>query len=187
MATDPTPNSLTLVGLCGSLRAGSFNRKLMLEAAALFGPASFIDADLRLPLYDADLEDAQGIPPEVQLLSDQVATADAVLVVTPEYNQSVSGVMKNALDWISRTKGGPWKGKPVAILTAAAGRAGGARASYALRLCLAPFRPNLVAGPEILIAGAQNEFDDAGRLTSDFYRGALAEHMELLRKTASGA
>lgn len=177
--------TLSLLGLCGSLRAGSFNRKTMLEAAAMFG-GTFTDANLRLPLYDGDLESAHGIPAEVQILSDQIAAADAVLVVSPEYNQSFSGVLKNALDWVSRTDGSPWKGKPVALLHAAAGRAGGARANYALRLAMAPFQPDLVPGPEILIAGAMKEFDEAGRLTNDRYRDSLQTAMDALRAKAEG-
>lgn len=176
---------MQLVGLCGSLRKDSFNRKLMLEAVRAFDPDVFVDGNLRLPLYDGDLERAEGVPDDVQRLSDQIADADAVVVVTPEYNQSLSGVLKNALDWISRTEGTPWRYKPVALLSATAGRAGGARAQYALRLCLAPFRPLIVPGPEILVAGAAREFDATGRLVSESYQAALHEHMEILRAAAT--
>lgn len=174
----------SLLGLCGSLRANSVNRKLMLEAVRRFEPATFIDANLRVPLYDGDLEDSEGIPVQVQTLSDQIVAADAVVITTPEYNQSISGVLKNALDWISRTKGSPWRDKPVALMSATAGRTGGARASYALRLAMAPFRPIIVNGPEVLIAGASREFDEKGRLTSERYAATLTELMELLRETA---
>jgi chromate reductase len=176
--------AVTLLGLCGSLRAGSQNRKLMHEAARRFGPAEFSVGDLRLPLYDGDLEERAGVPPEVRRLTDQVQAADAVLLVTPEYNQSVSGVMKNALDWISRVDGSPWRDKPVALMSAAAGRAGGARANYALRLCMAPFRPVVVNGPEVLVASAANEFDAEGRLVSERYAKALDELMAVLRAEA---
>src|SRR6056297_2739466 len=125
-------DELKLAGLCGSLRADSVNRKLMMEAARHFGPSRFEAGDLRLPLYDGDLQSREGVPAPVRALADLVAGADAVVVVTPEYNQSISGVLKNALDWISRTEGSPWKMKPVALLSATAGRAGGARANYAL-------------------------------------------------------
>lgn len=83
------------------------------------------------------------------MLVDQIAAADAVVISTPEYNKSISGVLKNALDWVSRTSGKPWAGKPVAIMSAAAGRAGGERAQFALRLCMVPFRADLVAGQEL--------------------------------------
>jgi len=113
-----------LVGICGSLRKASHNRKLMLEAARTFDAAAFIDGNIRFPLYDEDLEAADGIPPGVALLADQVASADAAVVVTPEYNKAMSGALKTALVWMSRVEGDPWRDKPVAILSAAAGRAG---------------------------------------------------------------
>ena len=95
-----------LLGLCGSLRQNSVNAKLMREAARIYG-GPFEEGNLRLPLYDGDLED-QGIPEEVTALADQIRAADAVLVLSPEYNQSFSGVIKNALDWVSRVEGSPW-------------------------------------------------------------------------------
>ncbi|MEM1429448.1 MAG: NADPH-dependent FMN reductase [Pseudomonadota bacterium] len=175
---------MKLIGMCGALRAGSFNRKLMHDAAARFGAADFTDANLRIPLYDGDEEAANGIPSPVQTLADQIAGADAVIVACPEYNQSLTGVMKNALDWVSRVDGSPWRDKPVALMSAAAGRAGGARANYALRLAMAPFRPVVVNGPEILVAGAAREFDDTGKLTNARYTDALDELMALLRGEA---
>ena len=175
---------LTLVGLCGSLRAGSWNRKLMHEAAERFGDAEFVDGNLRLPLYDGDAEDLHGIPHEVQLLADQISTADAVIIASPEYNQGPPGVLKNAFDWISRVDGKPWHDKPVALMTAAAGRAGGARAQFALRLWMVPFRPALVPGPEIMVAGAGKEFDTEGRLVSKRYTAALDDLMAQLRGAA---
>ena len=103
--------TLSLLGLCGSLRAESYNRALMQEAARLFG-AELKEANLRLPLYDGDLEKASGIPADVQTLADQITAADAALIASPEYNQSLSGVLKNALDWVSRVDGKPWLNKP---------------------------------------------------------------------------
>ena len=142
---------MTLVGLCGALRSDSTNRKLMHEAARLFAPAAFTELDLRFPLFDEDVQNAEGIPEQVQLAADRIASADAVLVVTPEYNKGISGVLKNALDWISRTESTPWRDKPVALLSAAAGRAGGERAQNMARLCLSPFRPRLLTGPEMML------------------------------------
>ncbi len=173
-----------LLGICGSLRAVSVNRKLMLEARRVFAPSEFTDANLRLPLYDGDLETEHGIPAEVQLLADQIASADAVIIVGPEYNKPLSGVLKNALDWVSRTKGSPWRGKPVAILSAAAGRAGGERSQNSMRLCMQPFRAQVLPGPEVLVGGAAKEFDESGRLTNDRYLKALEELMTDLRTVA---
>lgn len=170
-----------LLTISGSLRSGSDNRKLLAEAVRLFGEAEVTQADLNLPLYDGDLEDAEGIPAGVQTLADQIAAADGVILSTPEYNQSLSGVLKNALDWVSRTDGSPWLNKPVVLLSAAAGRAGGARAAYALRLAMAPFRPRLLNGPEILIAASYQEFDENGHLKNERYVEALTEAMALLK------
>ncbi|TGD67700.1 NAD(P)H-dependent oxidoreductase [Tabrizicola sp. WMC-M-20] len=170
----------TLLGLCGSLRAASTNRLLMLEAVRAFGECSFTEGTLRLPLYDGDLE-AAGMPPEVLTLADQIASADAVIIATPEYNKNLSGVLKNALDWVSRTKGAPWRDKPVAILSAAAGRAGGERSQFSLRHCLVPFRPRLLPGPEVFIANSGEAFDEKGHLKDERARKGLTELMQLLR------
>lgn len=97
-----------LLSLSGSLRQSATNRKLLREAARLFDPGTHIEADLNLPLYDGDLEDGEGIPAAVQTLADQIAQAHAVIISTPEYNKGPSGVLKNALDWVSRTEGRPW-------------------------------------------------------------------------------
>jgi chromate reductase len=176
--------TLKLLGLSGALRADSTNSKLLREAARLFGESDFVEADLRLPLYDGDAEDADGIPQSVALLSDQIAGADAVIISTPEYNKGPSGVLKNALDWVSRTRGGPWNGKPVAVMSAAAGRAGGERAQLVLRTFLVPFRPRLLTGPEVHLGDAANQFDDAGRLVSERYEATLSELMAALRAEA---
>ncbi|QBY01693.1 NADPH-dependent oxidoreductase [Rhodophyticola sp. CCM32] len=173
----------TLLGISGSLRAASFNRKLLREAARLFEPEQFIEADLRLPLYDGDLEEATGIPAKVQVLADQIAASDAVVISGPEYNSAISGVLKNALDWVSRTKNKPWAGKPLAIMSAAAGRTGGARSQFALRHCLVAFRPNLIPGPELMVADASGQFQE-DRLINEANLGALTELMAELRVAA---
>jgi len=170
-----------LLGISGSLRTGSFNRKLLAEAARLYGEASYVEADLNLPLYNGDLEEAEGIPAAVQKLADQIAAADAVLISTPEYNKGISGVLKNALDWVSRTRPSPWPGKPVAILSATAGRAGGERAQVMLRNCMVAFRPRILQGPEMLLAQTSDQFDDSGRLTGDLYIKTLSDLMTSLR------
>jgi chromate reductase len=176
-----------LLCISGSLRRGSYNTMLVHEAARVFGPAEVTMADLRLPLYDGDLEDAEGIPDPVQRLADQVRDADAVAIATPEYNKAPSGVLKNALDWISRTKGGPWRGKPVAIMSATGGRAGGERTQSALRLMMVPFRPRLLAGPEVLVGNNDAQFDAAGRLANERNLAALTELMAALRAEAGFA
>ncbi|MBU2889992.1 NADPH-dependent FMN reductase [Celeribacter halophilus] len=176
--------TLNLLGLSGALRAASTNTKLLHEAARLFGPCDFTQADLRLPLYDGDLE-AEGIPAEVMTLAEQIRDADAVVISTPEYNKMISGVLKNALDWVSRSGVKPWEGKPVAILSAAAGRAGGERAQYSLRWAMTPFNAHLLQAPEVLVADSSNAFDNQGRLSDPRTVDGLEKLMSDLRRLAS--
>lgn len=175
---------LTLLGIPGALRAGSTNRLLLAQARLSFGAAEQDEADLRLPLYDGDLEEAEGIPPGVRKLAGQIAAADAVVIACPEYNKAPPGVVKNALDWVSRVKGNPWKGKPVTVISAAGGRGGGDRSQFALRLMLTPFQPRLLTGPEVLVADSSNAFDEEGRLKDARYRKALDDLMAQLRHEA---
>ncbi len=173
-----------LLGIPGALRAGSTNRLLLAQARLSFGKADHDEADLRLPLYDGDLESSQGIPEGVQRLYDQIAAADAVVIACPEYNKAPPGVVKNALDWVSRVKGSPWKDKPVAVISAAGGRGGGDRSQFALRLMLTPFQPHLLTGPEVLVADSSNAFDEEGRLKDARYQKALDDLMGQLRAAA---
>lgn len=171
----------TLLGISGSLRKASTNTMLMRNAAAIFDAETFIEGDINFPLYNGDLEEAEGIPAAVQTLADQIAAADAVIIATPEYNKALSGALKNALDWVSRTKGGPWNGKPVAIMSAAGGRAGGERSQFSLRLAMTPFRPDILQGPEVLVANSSNEFDENGKLKGEMYIKLLTELMDALK------
>ena len=169
-----------ILGLCGSLRAESVNRKLLMQAGRMYTDADFNEASLQLPLYNGDIE-AKGIPAEVQSLADQIAAADAVIIASPEYNKSLSGVLKNALDWISRVEGNPWAQKPVAIMSATAGRTGGEVAQQALVLAMGSFNPRLIGAPKVLVAGAFNEFDEKGQLKGENYVTALTNLMAALR------
>ena len=111
--------------------------------------------------------------------------AHAIIISTPEYNSKISGVLKNALDWVSREKPMPLGGKPVAILSAAAGRTGGARTQFSLRHCLTPFNPKILQGPEVMIASSYAAFDDNGQLTDERSAEGLAKLMEALRSAVS--
>ncbi|MEL6683832.1 MAG: NAD(P)H-dependent oxidoreductase [Pseudomonadota bacterium] len=170
-----------LLGISGSLRKASTNTLLVQNAARIFGADEFTRGDIDFPLYNGDVEAAEGVPVKVQTLSDQIAAADAVIIATPEYNKAISGSLKNALDWISRTKGGPWNGKPVAIMSATAGRAGGERAQFSLRLAMMAFRPDILQGPEVLVANSGDEFDENGQLTGETYVKQLTELMAALK------
>ncbi len=171
----------TLIGISGSLRAASTNTKLLRYAAEVFDADTFIEGDINFPLYNGDVEEASGIPSQVQTLSDQIASADAVIISTPEYNKAISGALKNALDWVSRTKGGTWNNKPLAIMSAAAGRAGGERTQFSLRLAMMAFRPRILQGPEVLVADSGNAFDENGKLKGELYNKLLTELMSDLK------
>lgn len=173
--------TLKLLGISGSLRKASHNSLLLAEAARLFGGADYSEADINLPLYDSDEEEAHGVPAAVEALAQKIADADAVLISTPEYNKGPSGALKNALDWISRSEVKPWGNKPVAVMSAAAGRAGGERAQLVLRGFMVPFRPRILQGPEIHVAASHEAFDADGQLKGEMYVKELTELMEALR------
>lgn len=169
-----------LLGISGSLRQGSTNTQLVRAALNSFGGAGHEIADLNLPLYDGDLEE-KGMPGSVLRLAEQIKDADGIVISTPEYNGNIPGVLKNALDWVSRVEGHVMSEKPVAILSAAAGRAGGARAQYSLRLCLAAFRVHITPGPEVAIAASFKAFDADGQLLDETARDLLGAQMQALR------
>lgn len=171
----------TLLGISGSMRKASTNTRLVREAARLFGDCTYVEADLHMPLYDGDLEAAEGVPEAAQVLARQIAEADAVVISTPEYNKAPPGVLKNALDWVSRVEGRPWTDKPVAVMSAAAGRAGGERAQMVLRGYMVPFRPRILQGPEIHLAASSSQFDAQDQLTGEIYVRELTRLMQALR------
>ena len=159
---------LRIVGISGSLRKGSFNTAA-LRAAIELAPegVSIEQAEIGdLPLYNDDVRQA-GYPPPVERLRSQLTAADAILLVTPEYNYSVSGVMKNAIDWASRPPNQPFDGKPVAIMGASGGLLGTARAQYHLRQMLVFLNAHPINKPEVMIGQAAQKFDEAGRLTDE--------------------
>lgn len=174
-------STFTLLGISGSLRQESCNRRLLREAVRAFGEAEFIEADIRFPLFDEDLQTAEGIPPMVQKLADQIAAADAVLISTPEYNKNLSGVLKNALDWVSRVPGSAFKDKPTVVISASAGRTGGETAQFMTMSCLTQLQARLIPGTAVLIAGAMNAFDEEGQLKDEMSQKLLSERMEQLR------
>ena len=167
---------MKVVAMVGSLRKGSYN-KLVLRAAIELKPAGMEieSADIgMLPLYNDDVRE-EGYPPAVQAFREQVRTADAILFVTPEYNYSVPGVLKNAIDWASRPPAPPLDSKPAAIMGASPGRLGTARAQYHLRQIGVFLDLHFINRPEVMIAGAAKVFDGTGRLTDEGARKLIAE------------
>ncbi len=172
---------MKLLGISGALRQNSYNTMLLHEAARLFAPDEFLLADLRLPLFDEDLKQAKGTPDSVARLHARIKAADAVIIATPEYNKNLTGVLKNALDWVSVVRPAAWAGKPVAILSASTGVTGGVRAQYSLRHCMTPFNPRILQAPEVMIGNAAEAFDENGVLGNERTVKLLTRQMEALR------
>ncbi|MBI1206082.1 MAG: NADPH-dependent FMN reductase [Azospirillum sp.] len=154
-----------VLGFAGSLRQGSYNRALLKVAASVVPEGMTLEIfDLKpIPLYDGDVE-AAGIPAPVAEFRARIKAADALLIATPEYNYSYSGVVKNAIDWASRPPDQPLAKKPYALFGAAAGGFGTARAQYHLRQVCAGLDMLAVNKPEVMIAAAQQAFGSDGAL-----------------------
>ncbi len=171
-------SELKILGLCGSLRKGSINRKLMHEAAKRL-PAGLVfeAAEWRdIPPFDGDLFE-QGFPESVLTLRRQIAEADGVLIVSPEYNFSVPGVFKNALDWVSRGSDQPFARKPVALLSATPGPTGGARVQYDMRRILLFMNAMVLQKPEVFVGHAADKFDSQGRCSDEVTLKFLTDQM----------
>lgn len=174
-------STITVAAIPGSLRKGSYNRSA-LQAAAELAPEGMAIEILSIedvPLYNNDVERAEGFPPAVDALREAVAGADALLIATPEYNASLPGVLKNAIDWLSR--GGaesPLRGKPTAIL-GAGGRFGSMRAQLHLREILLG-RADVLASPQVMIDSASSRFDDDLTLIEDRFRDQIARLLAAL-------
>jgi chromate reductase, NAD(P)H dehydrogenase (quinone) len=167
---------ITVLGICGSLRKASFNRAALNTAIELKPPGMTIEvAEIGdIPLYNEDVR-AQGFPAPVERLRSQIKAADALLFACPEYNYSMSGVLKNAIDWASRPPDQPFAGKPVAIMGAGAGMAGTARSQYDLRRSCVFLDMHPINKPEVFIGQAQTKFDANGRLTDEAARGFIRD------------
>jgi chromate reductase len=160
--------SVKILGIAGSLRRDSYNR------AALRAAQSCVPEDATLEIFELDgipgfNQDDEGNPPEkVKDLKRCVREADAIFFVTPEYNYSIPGVLKNAIDWASRPYGdSAWTGKPVALMGASPGMLGTARAQYHLRQCFVFLNMYPINQLEIMIANAATKFDTAGNYTDE--------------------
>lgn len=172
--------TLRLIGLSGSLRAGSFNTAL-LRAAQAEAPADveLVAATIHgIPLYDADVEQASGLPPAVAALKDMIAEADGLMLFTPEYNNGVPGVFKNAIDWLSRPAsdiGRVFGGKPVAVLGASPGGFGTILSQAAWLPILRTLGCDFWAGDRLMVARAGSVFDADGALVDEAVRARLTK------------
>ncbi|HZF75058.1 MAG TPA: NAD(P)H-dependent oxidoreductase [Acetobacteraceae bacterium] len=176
--------TIRVLGISGSLRAASWNTRTLHAARELAPPGVEVEVFGRMreiPVYDDDLRASQGHPPAVEALRGEIRAADAVLICSPEYNYSVPGMLKNALDWVSRPPDQPFDGKPVAIAGAATGLLGTARMQYDLRKIFVFLNAHVLNKPEVMIAQAPSRFDAEGRLTDETTRGMVAAQLAALR------
>ncbi|HZD39104.1 MAG TPA: NAD(P)H-dependent oxidoreductase [Terriglobales bacterium] len=174
-----------ILGIAGSLRRRSYNRSA-LRAVRQLAPAGVTVDIFELDGIALFNEDDESQPPaKVVELKERVRSADAVLIVTPEYNYSIPGVLKNAIDWVSRPHGdNAWNEKPVAILGASIGRFGTARAQYHLRQVLLSLNRHVINRPEVMIGNATEHFDAAGSLTDEPARRLIRELLQNLVERA---
>jgi chromate reductase len=174
--------ALTFLGISGSLRAGSLNTALLRAAVGLVpeGVTLKIGDIADIPLYHGDVE-AEGLPGAVQALRAEIKAADALVFATPEYNYSIPGVLKNAIDWASRPPEHPFAGKPIAIMGASPGALGSARAQYHLRQMFIFMDGKLLNKPEVMVAGAMGKFDAQGNLTDEPTRQIVAAQLAALK------
>jgi chromate reductase len=170
--------------ICGSLRKGSYNASLARALPALAPPElaltpapSFAD----FPVYNYDVQTA-GVPAEVNAWADAIRAADGVIIVSPEYNWSIPGGLKNAIDWVSKLKDVPFKDKPVAMQSASTGQVGGARMQYHLRMALQSIDAVLFGRPEVFVNFAAKKFDESGNLTDDAVKDIVRQQLAAFAK-----
>jgi NAD(P)H-dependent FMN reductase len=172
-----------IIGIAGSLRKGSYNSALLRAAVEVVPSTIQIEiASIReIPLYDGDVEAEKGIPDAVRKLKDRVAASDGLLLVTPEYNNSIPGVFKNVIDWLSRPATDivrVFKDRPVALMGATPGPGGTILAQSAWLPVLRTLGTRPWFGPRLMVSGASQVFDQTGKLVDDQIRARLKSFME---------
>jgi len=175
-------DQFSILGICGSVRAGSYNLRLLRAAAELMPAGVTLDiATLGdVPPYNADVQ-SQGDPAPVEDLKRLIVTADAVLIATPEYNYSIPGVLKNAIDWVSRPpKACGFRKKPVGIIGASSGESGTMRGQLAIRQVFVYLDSYVMGQPELRVTNAGQRFDAAGVLIDEDLRERLRAYIVAL-------
>jgi chromate reductase len=178
---------IEILGIVGSLRTGSFNHLALKAAQELAPDGAVLDLiDLNgIPVFNQD--DEMAVPAAVREFKRRIMAANAILFATPEYNYSIPGALKNAIDWASRPYGdSAWQGKPAAILGASPGHLGTARAQYHLRQVLVALDMSVVNQPEVMISNAAQRFDQDGKLTDELTRKSIQKLLSALLHLCAG-
>lgn len=187
----PLMAEMKILAFSGSTRADSCNKKLVLEAAEIArkmgATVTVIDLkDFLIPLYDADLEAKQGMPSQAKRLRQMMVGSDAVIIASPEYNASISAVLKNVLDWTSRSNGSysadAYEGKKFAIMSASPGQGGGARGLVHVRAIIEAIGGNVIQ-KQVSIPNAYKAFDAKGRLENASIKQELQQEIQQLLQT----
>lgn len=179
---------ITLVTMLGSLRKASWNGMIARALPAMAPEGVTITAlgSLReFPLYDADVQ-AQGFPAPVTAMADAIRAADGLIIVTPEYNYSAPGVLKNGIDWLSRLKDQPFARKPIALMSASQGLLGGSRAQYHIRQMFVFLEGRLLNRPEVFVGQAQTKIDADGTIKDQPTRDAIAAQLKAFAEMVRG-
>jgi chromate reductase len=166
--------------ICGSLRKGSYNAALTRALPELAPPGmTLISAPAydAMPMYNSDIQEASGFPPAAEDLAAAIRAADGVIVVSPEYNWTIPGALKNAIDWVSRMKDQPFKEKPVAIQSCSQGPLGGSRMQYHMRMMFTYLNAFIFGTPEVIVSVAQNKFDKDLKLTDETTRKVVQQQL----------
>jgi chromate reductase len=174
-------DQISVLGFAGSLRQDSYNRAALRAAIELAPAGMTIETFDLAPIqpYNEDVKQ-QGFPPPEHAFREKIRAADAVLIVTPEYNRGISGVLKNAIDWASRPPDQPFNGKPAAIFGASPGMIGTAVAQFELRRYLGVLNALVLNTPSVMIGQAGAKFDEQGRLTDQPTREIIAQMLVAL-------
>lgn len=174
-------DNITILGIAGSLRKDSYNRAALRAAQQLAPEGATIEIFELDDIPPFNQDDEQNPPAKVTELKTKIRAADAVLFVTPEYNYSIPGVLKNAIDWASRPYGdSAWDGKPVAVMGASVGVFGTARAQYHLRQCFIFLNMYPINRPEVMIGNASERFDEQGNLTDERSKDLIRQLLQNL-------
>src|SRR5271154_4520829 len=156
-------NTLNVITICGSLRKGSYNASLARTLPSLAPEGMAITAAPawdKMPIYNHDIEAGPGFPADAEAWAAAIRAADGVIIVSPEYNWSIPGGLKNAIDWVSRMKDVPFKEKPVALQSCAGGVLGGGRMQYHLRMALTAIDASMFGKPEVFVNFSAKKFDE---------------------------